>query len=209
MCCETQGNPVDCKAVFYVAIVKLVSDSLDGVQVPETLLLDTRRLHTLRVHFHAGVLSAIIIATVVVWCRQYVTDVRIYESVVKSVQKIALRHHHQAIDLTVLAVKLEMSMTLMHILSEGPDGFDPVYLTHLQLVLDKNVCRTSSVYMAMAKIFKNVWYHLTREDTIVADIAPACRMPEYARVSLLSPIGKAPKRLSRMRDKKLNLKRRS
>lgn len=177
-----EGKPEDFEVVLYVAMVNLIADypNWGGVLrgqgdkdvVPETMILDLMRIKALNMHFHTDVVSSVILATVEMQCREHIKDVHLRAEVFKAVQDVVVKNppkpNSPRVTIRIVMETLKRAMT------------KPM-LDACQMMLDKNVKRSSAVHAAMTKIFKKVWYHLIKDK----DIPASCNVPECARPLLV------------------------
>lgn len=173
-----QGKPDDFEVVLYIAIVNLVAEypnwggAIREEKVPETMLLDLLRIKALNAHFHTDVVSSIILVTVEQKCRELVCDVNLRNRAMKAVQEIVLKNSPNPTSPT------NMSQLMTLIMNELKNSIQPDKLVAVQRIMEKNVQKSSPLYLPMTKIFKRVWFHIIKEKIVPEH----CKMPDCTKV---------------------------
>lgn len=181
-----QGKPGDFEAVFYIAIVDLIADypNWGGTtreraqkdEIPETMLLDLLRVQALNKHFHANVVSSIILVTVEQKVRELIRDAEVRTKLIEAAQEIVLKNPPKP---------TAPRHTIKLVMEELNSKMVADQLATLQSILEKNVKKNSAVYVPMTKILKRAWYHLTKDKSIPSQ----CQVPEAAKV-LIPEVGR-------------------
>lgn len=157
------------KKILFVALVNLVADcnGRKKKDIPETLLLDQRRIRLLHAHFHIHVVSTVILTQVYMDIVKSVSDKTRAQEILQAVAKIIAVEQPPKNPLnpkpTIDRVMDEISVHL-----PNPE--------QTRTLIDKHVEPTNVVYKIMVQNFKKLWYHR------LAGISDyALRIPECAR----------------------------
>lgn len=163
------GSPEGFARVLYIAAVNLIAEKDVANPVPETMMLDRVRIAGFKAFFRANVVSSVILVTTQLQCVQNIPDTAVRSEALRVVQDIVVKHPPSPVD---------HGETIRRVIEALEGKMDGAGLEVCRSTMEKNLQNDSSVDMAMTKIFKRVFYHLTRNE----DVPASCNVPEYTRV---------------------------
>jgi hypothetical protein len=172
-----EGVPAAYLNLSYVSVLDVVEfyggaewhgKGTDLGKVPETLLLDSSRIRVLNAFFLTDVLTAIVMMTAELKCRQVLGIGPVLLPCIANIQRIILENPprpgapEQIIEMVIHASATLLSLT---------------HQASLRAILVKNVMPTSGVYSVMSKVMRNAWYHYARRENVPSHVG----FPECAR----------------------------
>jgi T-complex protein 11 len=167
--------------VLHFGIVNLVAEfpSWGGLtrdadqedQIPETLLLDLLRVKSLNTHFHTDVVSSTMLVTVESKLRENVMDLHARNKLLGAVQGVVMMNPPKHSPPT---------NTLKLVMHELVDAMPSNQLSSLQILMERNIAKTSPVYLSMSKIMKKVWVHIVKDHKIEPSQVSSSGLPVCA-----------------------------
>ena len=132
------------------------------------MLLDEMRVIALSRHFHCYVVSFMIIVTVEQMCTEFVSDVHSRNMIINAVQGIVLKNPPNP---------TAPRHTIRLVMEELATNLSVDQLSTVQIILEKNVKKTSTVYAPMTNMLKRMWFHLIKDN----EIPEVCHVPTCTR----------------------------
>jgi hypothetical protein len=156
------GNPRAYEQVVYAAMMDLVinhhhcgAHQGGAADMPATILLDLVRVKVLHSQFHATVIAAILLATLEQQSSDILRSNISWNHVLEGVRYIVLRTPPNP-SAPQRTIELVMRFLTKFIVADKIAG--------VQSVLEKNVVKTSTVYLPMTRVITRIWFSAIKHE---------------------------------------------
>lgn len=194
----SKGNAQAFERLLDLAMVDLVAeyphwggttrDAAHEGEIPETMLLDLLRVRALNTHFHADVVSSVILATVEEKLRDLVCDDKTRAGLVKAAQDVVLKN---------VPNPGKLVRTIDLVMADLRSRIDDGALAEIKITLLENVKKDSSKYADMVNVFKRAWYdlitifklsgqYMVPDAAIAVIVASQARLTEFKKMVMVN-----------------------